>query len=66
MPMTLSATDLAIAKADNEGTLAFFEDYDRFGDLFVMIKDREGTIEVADSIAEARARVNAIRDRLDA
>jgi hypothetical protein len=62
--MTLSATDLAIAAADDRGTLSFFERFSRFGDLYVAITDEQGTIEVADSIADAKARVASIREAL--
>ena len=61
---TLSATDLAIALADDRGTLSFFETIGRFGDEHVRITDEHGTIEIADSIADAKARLAAIRSHL--
>lgn len=66
MTATLSATDLAIAEADARNTLSFFETIDRFGDEYVRITDEHGTIEVADTITEAKTRLNAIRERLNA
>lgn len=61
---TLSATDLAIAAADDRGTLSFFETIGRFGDEHVRITDEHGTIEIEVSIAHAKARLFAIRSQL--
>lgn len=63
MAVSLSSACLAIALADKAGTLALVEQASRFGDTFVAIKDQFGTIEVADTMEEALARVSAIRHR---
>ena len=60
---TLSATCLAIALADEAGTLRFEERASRFGDTFVAISDDRGLIEVADDMAEAMARIETLRIR---
>lgn len=61
---TLSATCLAIALADQAGTLRLVERTSRFGDTFIAIEDPSGIIEVALSAEEADERVNAIRERV--
>ena len=53
---TLSATDLAIAVANERDTLTLNEREGRFG-TFIIIADENGTIEVADSMEDAMARV---------
>jgi hypothetical protein len=60
---TLSATCLAIALADQAGTLRLVEREGRFGP-FVAIEDATGVIEVALSWAEANQRISAIRERV--
>lgn len=57
---TLSATCLAIAAAQKAGTLRLIERDSRFGDTFVAIADEHGTIEVASTMAEARARIASV------
>ena len=61
--LTLTATCLAIAVADKAGQLRLVEREGRFGS-FVAIEDNCGTIEVADDMREAEARVAAIRERV--
>ncbi len=63
MTLSLSATCLAIALADERGTLSFFERIDRWGDEYIAITDEHGTIEIADSIEAANKRVNDLRMR---
>ena len=63
MTLSLSATCLAIALADERGTLRLIEREDRFGDTFIAIADDHGTIEVAEDMASAEARINALRQR---
>ncbi len=60
---TLSATCLAIALADEAGTLRLRERPSRFGDTFIAIEDEVGLIEVALTWDEANARVQALRER---
>lgn len=59
----LSAACLAIALADEAGTLRFVERESRFGGTFVAIFDDRGVIEVADDMAAAEARRDALRER---
>ena len=61
--LTLSATCLAISLADENGTLRLVERASRLGGTFLAIEDRHGLIEVADSWADAHARINALRAR---
>ena len=61
--MTISATCLAIAVADKNGTLSFSMRKDRFGDMFVAIIDEHGTIEIASDLDHAHDRVAAVRAR---
>ena len=63
MALSLSATCLAIALADERGTLSFFERLDRWGEEYVAITDEHGTIEVAGDIDTAEQRVNDLRMR---
>lgn len=60
---TLSATCLAIALADQRGTLRLIERTSRFGDTFIALADDHGTIEIADDRAAAEARIAALRER---
>lgn len=60
--LTLSATCVAIASADKAGTLRFDEREGRFGS-FVAVCDDHGIIEVADDMASAIARRDALRAR---
>ena len=60
--LTLSATCVAIALADERGTLRLEERSGRFG-AYVAISDETGLIEVTDNMDEATARVQALRDR---
>lgn len=64
--ITLSATCLAIALADEAGTLILEERPSRLGGTFIAIRDDFGIIEVADDRAAADARINAIRARVAA
>jgi hypothetical protein len=59
--MGFSSFDIAIASAIADGSLSLVERPSRFGDVFVAICDAHGTIEVADDMAQAVARVDAIR-----
>lgn len=52
-----SATDFAIRLAAQAGTLTLTERPSRFGDTYIAIGDDHGLIEVANTMAEARARV---------
>jgi len=61
MAVPLSSACLAIALADERGTLRLVERASRFGDTFVAIADDHGTIEIADDMAKANARVEALR-----
>lgn len=61
--LTLSATCLAIAVADEAGTLRLSVREGRFGQ-FVAIEDDRGLIEIAADMAEATARVRAVRQRI--
>jgi hypothetical protein len=63
--IALSSQCLAIANASENGTLRLVRREGRFGE-FVAIADTHGTIEVADSMAEASARINSIRERIAA
>lgn len=58
----LSATDVAIALAAQNGTLRIEAQTGRFG-VFASISDDFGLIEVAASLDEAESRVAAIRER---
>jgi hypothetical protein len=61
--LTLSAACLAIALADQAGTLALNETPSRFGGTFIAICDDTGLIEVALTRQEAEDRINAVRER---
>lgn len=61
--LALSAACLAISLADERGTLQFVERESRFGGTFVAISDGRGVIEVADDMAAAEARRDALRER---
>lgn len=63
MALSLSSACLAIALADERGTLRLIERTSRFGDTFIAIADERGTIEVADTMAEAEQRVASLRAR---
>lgn len=63
MAISLSSSCLAIALADQRGTLRMIERTSRFGDTFVAIADQHGTIEIADSMADAISRVEDLRIR---
>lgn len=60
--LSLSSACLAIALADEDGALRLVERVGRFGP-FVAIEDARGIIEVADDMAEANRRVEALRFR---
>lgn len=60
----LSATDVAIARAIERNTLRLVERSYRFGP-FIAIEDAHGIIEVADDMAEANRRVDAIKAALN-
>ena len=57
----VSATDIAIAVAANDGTLSLVERTGRFGSFYA-IADGAGTIEVADTRSEAISRVRSLRE----
>lgn len=61
--LALSSACLAIALADEAGTLRFVERESRFGGTFVAISDDHGVIEVADDMAAAEARRDTLRER---
>lgn len=61
--IAVSSADLAIAIADKAGALSIIEREGRFGSFFAICDDR-GTIEIADTQAEASERVASIRGRL--
>jgi ribulose-5-phosphate 4-epimerase/fuculose-1-phosphate aldolase len=63
MAVSLSSACLAIALADERGTLRMIERTSRFGDTFIALADDHGTIEIADTMADAKARVEALRKR---
>lgn len=63
MAFSLSSACLAIALADERGTLKMIERTSRFGDTFIALADNHGTIEIADTMADAKARVDALRKR---
>ena len=53
--MSFSSSFVAIRSAAARGTIKTIVRSSRFGDAFVAICDEHGTIEVADSEAEANA-----------
>ena len=57
--LTLSATDVAIARAIKAGTLTIAEHEGRFGPYWAISDDR-GIIEVANTQQEADERIGAI------
>lgn len=61
--IALSSQCLAIAMASQNGTLALVEREGRFGS-FVAITDECGTIEVADDVDAASARIASVRELL--
>lgn len=64
MRFSLSSNCLAIAIADERGTLRLVERASRFeGETFIALEDEKGVIEVAADMAEAEARVAALRAR---
>lgn len=63
MALSLSSACLAIALADERGTLRLIERTSRFGDTFIAIADERGTIEIADTMAKAEQRVADLRAR---
>lgn len=54
-----SATDLAIKIAKRDGHLVLVQRRGRFGE-YVSIQDNQGTIEVADTMADAERRVKEV------
>lgn len=56
----LSSSDLSIALAIKAGTLRLTERASRLGGTFVAIEDAKGVIEVANSMAEAQARIAGV------
>ena len=63
MALSLSTACLAIALADERGTLTMTERTSRFGDTYIAIADEHGTIEIADDLEAAQKRVNDLRMR---
>ena len=61
--IALSSACFAISLAAQAGTIRIEEREGRFGTFAAIVDDR-GTIEVADSIADAQARINAILERV--
>ena len=61
--LALSSQCLAIALADERGALEFVERESRFGGTFIALCDEHGVIEVAETLAEAEARRDALRAR---
>jgi hypothetical protein len=66
MAFSLSSSCLAIALADEHGTLRMIERASRFGDTFIVLADERGTIEIAETMADATERVRALRERVAA
>jgi len=66
MALSLSSACLALALADERGTLRMIERVSRFGDTFVALADEHGTIEIAETMTDATARVQALRARVAA
>lgn len=62
--LTLSATCLAIALADQAGTLRLTEERSRFGGTYIAISDDRGLIEVALSAEDANVRLAQLRERV--
>lgn len=63
MALSLSSACLALALADERGTLRMIERVSRFGDTFVALADEHGTIEIAETMTDATARMQALRAR---
>lgn len=63
MAVSLSSACLAIALADERGTLHLVECADRWGGSYIAIRDGHGTIEIADDMAAAEARIQSLRAR---
>jgi len=61
MALSLSSSCLALALADERGTLRMIERVSRFGDTFVALADEHGTIEIAETMTDATMRVQALR-----
>lgn len=61
--LALSASCVSISLADERGTLRLVERASRLGGTFVALEDDRGVIEVADDMAEAEARRDALRAR---
>lgn len=61
--LAISSACVAISLADERGTLRFVERPSRFGGTFVAIEDDRGIIEAVDTVAEAEARRDALRER---
>ncbi len=66
MALSLSSSFLAIALADERGTLRLEVRPSRLGDTFVAICDERGIIEAANDMAEAEATVAEVRRRMAA
>ena len=60
----LSATDLAIGIAIQQGTISLVERPSRLGGTYIAIEDDRGLIEVALARAEAEARLASVKGRL--
>ncbi len=63
MALSLSSACLALALADERGTLRMIERVSRFGDTFVALADEHGTIEIAETMTDATVRMQALRAR---
>jgi hypothetical protein len=57
---TLSGTDLAIALGWKTGKLRFVERKSRLGGTYVALEDDHGVIEVHDTLADAKRRVDSV------
>jgi anti-sigma28 factor (negative regulator of flagellin synthesis) len=60
----VSATDVAIANALGNKTLALVERVSRLGGTFIAIEDEYNVIEVQDTLQAANDRVEAIKQAI--
>lgn len=60
--VTISATCLAIGLAIQNNTIKCIERPSRLGGTYIAIEDDTGVIEVADTMEEANARIDRIRE----
>ena len=58
----MNSTIYAIALAKKNNTLVLREMNDRYADKFVAICDDKGTIEITDTMEEAEALINSVKE----